>query len=184
MICLVILSPSYVEWLGELSCNVLFEDKHSAARAFHALSQELPSPPPTIESADYSKDDANMDETKEDEPAYIDESNDRWAKVDETNDDEGLKDRRSKVDETNADDNEGDADDAEKNSMDATTATTTNIEDTTKQQQEEKEPLPDYGGLGWRFCKWTVRKVRPNSVNYYIPTSLCVIPSTKTGHSL
>lgn len=38
--------PSYVEWLGELSCNVLFEDKFSAARALAALSQELPSPPP------------------------------------------------------------------------------------------------------------------------------------------
>ena len=38
--------PSYVEWLGELSCNVLFEDRHSAARAFRALSRDLPSPPP------------------------------------------------------------------------------------------------------------------------------------------
>jgi hypothetical protein len=37
--------PSYVEWLGELSCNVLFEDKFSAARALAALSSELPSPP-------------------------------------------------------------------------------------------------------------------------------------------
>ena len=38
--------PSYIEWLGELSCNVLFEDKFSAARALAALSSELPSPPP------------------------------------------------------------------------------------------------------------------------------------------
>lgn len=38
--------PSYVEWLGELSCNVLFEDKFSAARALQHMSQELPSPPP------------------------------------------------------------------------------------------------------------------------------------------
>ena len=38
--------PSYVEWLGELSCNVHFEDKYSAARAMAGLSMELPSPPP------------------------------------------------------------------------------------------------------------------------------------------
>ena len=31
---------------GELSCNVLFEDKFSAARALQHMSQELPSPPP------------------------------------------------------------------------------------------------------------------------------------------
>jgi hypothetical protein len=38
--------PSYVEWLGEISCNVLFEDKFSASRALQNLSQPLPSPPP------------------------------------------------------------------------------------------------------------------------------------------
>jgi len=38
--------PSYVEWLGELSCNVHFEDKYSASRALAALSRELPSPVP------------------------------------------------------------------------------------------------------------------------------------------
>jgi len=37
--------PSYVEWLGELSCNVVFEDKYSATRALQCLSQQLPSPP-------------------------------------------------------------------------------------------------------------------------------------------
>lgn len=41
-----IYGPTYVEWLGDLSCNVLFEDKFSAARALENLSQELPSPPP------------------------------------------------------------------------------------------------------------------------------------------
>lgn len=33
---------TYVEWLGELSCNVHFEDKFSAARAMEALSRPLP----------------------------------------------------------------------------------------------------------------------------------------------
>lgn len=41
-----IYGPSYVEWLGELSCNVLFQDKFSAARALQNLSQQLPIPPP------------------------------------------------------------------------------------------------------------------------------------------
>ena len=41
-----IYGPSYVEWLGDLSCNVLFEDQYSAARAMQHLSQELVSPVP------------------------------------------------------------------------------------------------------------------------------------------
>jgi hypothetical protein len=40
-----VFGPSYIEWLGELSCNVLFEDKYSAARALNSMSQQLPSPP-------------------------------------------------------------------------------------------------------------------------------------------
>ncbi len=32
--------------MGELSCNVLFEDKYSAARALKFMSTELPTPPP------------------------------------------------------------------------------------------------------------------------------------------
>jgi len=35
---------THVEWLGELSCNVLFEDKYSATRALVSLSQEIPEP--------------------------------------------------------------------------------------------------------------------------------------------
>lgn len=38
--------PSYVEWLGEISCNVHFQDKFSAARAIQGLSQPISSPPP------------------------------------------------------------------------------------------------------------------------------------------
>jgi hypothetical protein len=36
--------PSYVEWLGETSCNVIFEDAFSAKRAFMNLCQAIPSP--------------------------------------------------------------------------------------------------------------------------------------------
>lgn len=41
-----IYGPSYVEWLGDLSCNVHFEDRFSAKRAIENLSQEIPTPPP------------------------------------------------------------------------------------------------------------------------------------------
>jgi hypothetical protein len=47
-----IYGPSYVEWLGDLSCNVLFQDRFSAARALENMSQEIPSPPPdTLEAS-------------------------------------------------------------------------------------------------------------------------------------
>ena len=38
--------PTYVEWLGDFSCNICFQDMHSAARALNNLSAEIPSPPP------------------------------------------------------------------------------------------------------------------------------------------
>jgi Nuclear cap-binding protein subunit 3/RNA binding domain len=38
--------PSYIEWLGDVSCNVCFEDRHSASRALRNLSNEIPSPVP------------------------------------------------------------------------------------------------------------------------------------------
>ena len=126
--------PSYVEWLGELSCNVLFEDRHSAARAFHALSMELPSPPP--ESAGTKK----LDWTPPDNikpPEWMTKSKDGEAK------EEGM-------DEETKEEGEGD------NTMDATTDT---AGDETKKEEEEEEVVPDYGSMGYRFCKWTVRKV-------------------------
>jgi len=35
--------PSYVEWMGEYGCNVLFEDEFSASRALVAMSQPIAS---------------------------------------------------------------------------------------------------------------------------------------------
>jgi hypothetical protein len=42
-------SPTYVEWLGDLSCNVHFQDRFSATRALENLSQEILTPPPPVE---------------------------------------------------------------------------------------------------------------------------------------
>eukprot|EP00571_Detonula_confervacea_P015600 CAMPEP_0172308350 /NCGR_PEP_ID=MMETSP1058-20130122/8971_1 /TAXON_ID=83371 /ORGANISM="Detonula confervacea, Strain CCMP 353" /LENGTH=769 /DNA_ID=CAMNT_0013020741 /DNA_START=39 /DNA_END=2345 /DNA_ORIENTATION=+ len=134
--------PSYVEWLGELSCNVLFEDKHSAARAFHALSQELPSPPPepVVNPAANGDGEQPADDAPGRFEAFVDDSKETTMEGTEANED----------------------DDAEKNSMDATTNDGDGNENDTQkqqQQQEKEEPLPNYGEMGWRFCKWTVRKV-------------------------
>lgn len=53
-------SPTYVEWLGDLSCNIHFQDMYSASRALEYLSQEIPTPPPPeIERTD--EDDAPPD---------------------------------------------------------------------------------------------------------------------------
>ena len=41
-----IYGPSYVEWLGDLSCNIHFEDQYSAARVLENMSTELPTPVP------------------------------------------------------------------------------------------------------------------------------------------
>jgi hypothetical protein len=50
-----------VEWLADLSCNVCFEDKHTASRAVMSLSQEIPSPPPEdISQEDGTPDFGNM----------------------------------------------------------------------------------------------------------------------------
>jgi hypothetical protein len=130
--------PSYVEWLGELSCNVLFEDKYSAARAFHALSQELPSPPPAelinarknqTSGGNYDKD--IMEDTKSSE-AEIDKD------MNETDEGDGAADDVivPSASEVEAD---GIAVDVAKE-LDA-------------KQPEQMETPPDYGGMGWRFCK-------------------------------
>jgi len=42
-----IYGPSYVEWLSDLGCNIHFDDKFSAVRAMQAMSQDIPSPPPS-----------------------------------------------------------------------------------------------------------------------------------------
>lgn len=133
--------PSYVEWLGELSCNVMFEDRHSAARAFHALSQELPTPPP--------KDliDARIKERNErNGPKKLD-----WVpptKVEADGDE---------VVDNPADDAEAAAADETGDGMVADGDEA--IKEETSKDQEDERALPDYGGMGWRFCKWTVRKV-------------------------
>lgn len=128
--------PSYVEWLGELSCNVLFEDRHSAARAFRALSRELPSPPPPPSGAAAAEFAA--------------------AAVFDPNDDGGGE---AMGDERGATAN-GDDDGEANHAMDAVVDGVGGEGHGGGGGREEGDtPPPDYGSMGWRFCKWTVRKV-------------------------
>ena len=60
-----IYGPTYVEWLGDLSCNIHFQDKYSAARALRNLSTELPSPPPPRLGSDESEARDELQEEKE-----------------------------------------------------------------------------------------------------------------------
>ena len=70
----------YIEWLGDVSCNVCFANKVSASRALVCLSNELPSPPPppsqaatrTITAPDEKKKDDNEElRTKDSAAAAI-----------------------------------------------------------------------------------------------------------------
>jgi hypothetical protein len=137
--------PSYVEWLGELSCNVLFEDKYSAARAFHALSQELPSPPP--EDLIIAR--KNRRNEKDNDDKNMDEVND--------GEEQGMEGVKEEGDAAAADEIVPSASEVEADGI-AIDVVKKEGEETT--QPEEAKPLPDYGAMGWRFCKWTVRKVR------------------------
>jgi hypothetical protein len=130
--------PSYVEWLGELSCNVHFEDRHTAARAFRALSRELPTPPPSSISVAVETSAA----------VTVDSSIKGWARDADGNfilDELG---RRTFASDDVVGDGVpmGDGD-----VVDVTITENGNV--------GEKDLLPDFASLGWRFCKWTVRKV-------------------------
>jgi len=111
---------------GELSCNVLFEDKHSAARAFAALSQELPSPPPEL-----SNDDEKMDEAEDREDDEVIPT-DEFGRAQAVPTDEFGR------------------------APEAVIARAAII--AKGDEPNENDILPDFGGMGWRFCKWTARK--------------------------
>eukprot|EP00566_Odontella_aurita_P036601 CAMPEP_0113600338 /NCGR_PEP_ID=MMETSP0015_2-20120614/42653_1 /TAXON_ID=2838 /ORGANISM="Odontella" /LENGTH=745 /DNA_ID=CAMNT_0000508587 /DNA_START=424 /DNA_END=2661 /DNA_ORIENTATION=+ /assembly_acc=CAM_ASM_000160 len=129
--------PSYVEWLGELSCNVHFEDKFSAARALAGMSKEIPSPPPEIavknkqdsmrnqvsgKTADGEEENAMATVEKEDS-AEVEDS------VVETRTTEGVD--PSAVDEKQI----------------------------TAEREDDIPPPSDLGAMGWRLAHNPVRKV-------------------------
>mmetsp|Transcript_25103 Transcript_25103/g.36457 ORF Transcript_25103/g.36457 Transcript_25103/m.36457 type:complete len:307 (+) Transcript_25103:518-1438(+) len=67
--------PSYVEWLNDYSCNILFDCEYSAARALANCTMELPSPPPT--TADVTTTETSDETNEEEQPpqSMTDDSN-------------------------------------------------------------------------------------------------------------
>jgi len=64
--------PSYVEWLGELSCNVLFEDKYTSSRAIEAMSRPIPHPKEIFQVEDMFDTTAVVKEMDDDATAVAD----------------------------------------------------------------------------------------------------------------
>ena len=136
--------PSYVEWLGELSCNVLFEDKYSAARAMAAMSQGLPSPPPESVLS-HGKTNNLKSETKHDD-CHL-ENPDHHSGGGGGN---------------------GETCDAEGTSMDYNTEKGES-NDIVSSDNDNLADIPDLGRMGWRFCILPVRKVSTKIVtNMYL----------------
>ncbi|KAL7532007.1 hypothetical protein ACHAWF_003985 [Thalassiosira exigua] len=178
--------PGYVEWLGELSCNVHFGDRHSAERAMRAMSRELPSPPPPLsKKLNWEPPKAvggeagggdEMEEIKErwgpngtevvkkEEPIQ-----ERWGAngTEVMKEEEPIQERWGgngtevmKEEEGATDDEVGDEG---KGTMEETDGSLGDGADNGGPAPGGESATgaspPDLGGMGWRFCKWTVRKV-------------------------
>lgn len=122
--------PTYVEWLGELSCNVHFEDKYSAARALEALSRALPTKIP-VKALEVKEMDA---QTIDDDQVVV----------------------RDAIDEMK------DITDSKNIQQDST---------------EEVNPISsaNLGRMGWRFCNYSLRKVKSDRFGKRGTRSRCIV---------
>ena len=145
--------PTYVEWLGELSCNVHFEDRYSAARALEAMSRALPLVPP---QTDYSSTSAALSETNDESKLEAEPTNEE-IKTDE-NDitsfaaaaDTDMVVYDDQKDEMNADgETAGKTENNAENTNNIINATGTSTSAAT---------LINLGDIGWRFCNSPIRK--------------------------
>lgn len=126
--------PSYVEWLGELSCNVLFGDKYSAARALEGTSRSLPLDIPSslLEKKDQEESNISAGETEmTDVDITANEDEDDAGKSNTENDTYGTT-----MDESTKMEEDGN-----------------NIETT-----DDSSKLTNLGKIGWRFCNYPIRK--------------------------
>jgi len=133
---------SHIEWLGELSCNVTFGDKYSAARALEAMSRTLPLQPPSKEEdqamegegeGEVVSNTSNIAPANESETTMTTDNNTNSEGADTTTEPTGNGINLSKeIEQTAMNNNE--------------TSTT-------------KPPtLTNLGAMGWRFCNYPIRK--------------------------
>jgi hypothetical protein len=128
--------PSYVEWLGETSVNVQFEDEFSAKRALKAIGQDIPEPPVKEEAevvqegaAEVAMDEAGQEGGEE-----------KAAEADA----EAATEAATEAGEPSA---EG-ADMADDDAAAAAAAA----------EVPKPEPTPHLGELGWSFCRRAIYK--------------------------
>jgi len=129
--------PSYVEWLGELSCNVLFADKYSASRAMEGMSRALPNVIPTSLITKIDSDVANNDSMG------VDATDDTGAEG-AANTEEG--------DPTAATTSNG----IDKEGIPQSTENDKSNNPSTSSSNE----MANLGVMGWRFCNYPIRKIQ------------------------
>jgi len=141
--------PSYVEWLGELSCNVLFEDKYTSARAIEAMSRPIPHPKEVLEPEDV------IDSTA---------VTDRTAMADEDSSDE--KDATTTTEQQQ-----------EQQEQEQPQKPPAQQEQIMKEDDEllEEELAVDLGSMGWRFCNRPIRKIQSNRFGRKGTRSRCLM---------
>jgi len=143
--------PSYVEWLGELSCNVLFEDKFTSSRAIEAMSRLIPHPKEVFQAED-------MEDV-----------------IDTTAVDKEMDDDITVTATTAADANVKQEEQQQEKS--ATTTPTQQQQTLHKEDDEllEEELAVDLGSMGWKFCNRPIRKIQSNRFGRKGTRSRCLM---------
>jgi hypothetical protein len=141
---------TYVEWLGELSCNVHFEDKYSAARALEALSRALPEEIPLVpKGSDKSAvEEVKMEESGQEDNGIV-ASQGMFGSFDNTGStEEGTVTVTATVSNNNATTPNGQSQITSEVVTDAIV--------------EELKPVSttNLGSMGWRFCNYPLRKIQ------------------------
>lgn len=149
--------PSYVEWLGELSCNVLFGDKYSAARAMEGMSRALPDEVPT---SLFEK--KTVEESKDDNAMGVDDKEDNINNDNETAIDKSMNEDNG--DESGTTTMMEDNDNVPSNNAEMDQDSTTqgnkneNDNDDCNNKTINTSKLTNLGKMGWRFCNHPIRK--------------------------
>lgn len=138
--------PSYVEWLGELSCNVLFGDKYSAARALEGMSRALPLEVPNSLTE-------NNDSKKDEDDVMIDEEN-----MEEMNTDIENGEQPTVTTDTDIATMDESNDPSKEDTAPDTSSADLPINENDNNNPTEPRSLANLGQMGWRFCNYPIRK--------------------------